>query len=456
MSRGLEALEHGAAVATATNRLTPILIIIASLLVFSVFTPQGSSMLYISMALLSMVVILRGYTAIATAILLNKCRTDVRVSGGSSDKALEYVVEISNRSFIPIALVEFTLNHPPYLRVVEGCKAGIFFIPPRSSTVYRVVFDPRTGRHSIGPLEVVVRDPLGLFRSTKLQLVKPVEVDVLPKVVEAVARKVWVLTRSTGVVRTREPGIGVELFGVREYRPGDELRRIVWRTLASAGRLSVKEMERETYQSIVFVIEASPDMFYGPYRATPFEHAATIIASITSYLARRGDLVSTVIVSPLATLTSGKPSRGKQAHHRILKTISMVPFATEREFDRKLLLQRALNKLVEILPRERNLVFLFTTASGDEIYVQSLAEFAIKLRSLGNEVYVAVPLTIAYEVRGLAPWAQAMYRVKMFDRLRYEIEFARRLARNQVKVIAMGPQYMPQTIVNLIEMKRSR
>lgn len=446
----------------ATNRLGPILLLAVALLVFSVLFSKD--FLYLAMTLITLVVFLRGYALLATLTLL-RCSTNVRIEGRFSSKPIEYTVEIKNRSFIPIVWLELSLHYSPSLRLVHGSRAGLLMVPPKGSVTYRVVFDSRIGLHNVGPLKAVVRDPLGLFRSIEIELVKANSIEVIPVVSEAVVRRVWVLSRSTGIVKSGEPGIGVELYSVREYRPGDELRRIVWRTVATTGKFSVKDMERETYQSIIFVIEASPEMFYGPYKATPFEHAASIIASITGYLAKRGDLVSVIIASPNSILSSGKPIRGRLAYYRVLRSIAQTPYtldypsseygSLDKDSIRELLLQRTLIKLLEILPRERNLVFLFTTAGGTH-YLKALANFSSKLRLLGNEVYIAIPLTVAYEVKELSPWAQAIYRVKMFNLIQYELEFARNLARHHVKVLALGPQYMPQTIVKLIEIKRSR
>jgi len=435
---------------SGTQRLTAVLLITAALLVFSVFV--NIDFLMPAMALVALIASTRGY-AVISYLALSKCEIKTNASVTVGGKPLTYSIEIFNKGLIPIALVEITLNYSQNLRLVKGSKAALLIIPPKSSVTYEVVFNGRVGKHRVGPLKAVVRDPLGLFRSSELELVKAEEVAIQPPAREVMIRKVWTHTRSAGVVRSREPGLGVELYGVREFRPGDDLRRVVWRTLASSNRLSVKEMERETYQSIFFVVEASPQMFYGPYGGTPYEHASEVIASISAYLARRGDLMSLVVATQDGVLTSGKPSRGRNAYVKISKTLSMVPYIAD-SVDRNLLLKKVLKEILNSLPRERNLIFVFTTA-GDETYLKGLLEFINKLRSLNNDVYVAIPLTIAYEVRGLPPWAQAIYRVKLYDKVKDELEFARKLVKYRARVIAIGPQYMPETIVRIVEARRS-
>jgi uncharacterized protein (DUF58 family) len=53
-------------------------------------------------------------------------------------------------------------------------------------------------------------------------------------------------------------GSGMELFGVREYRPGDPLRRIHWRSSARLGELVVREHEPPGVQTVGIFCDPSP------------------------------------------------------------------------------------------------------------------------------------------------------------------------------------------------------
>jgi uncharacterized protein (DUF58 family) len=53
-------------------------------------------------------------------------------------------------------------------------------------------------------------------------------------------------------------GSGTELFGVREYRPGDSLRRIHWRSSARHGELVVREYEPPGIQTLGIFCDPSP------------------------------------------------------------------------------------------------------------------------------------------------------------------------------------------------------
>ncbi len=53
-------------------------------------------------------------------------------------------------------------------------------------------------------------------------------------------------------------GSGTEMFGVREYRPGDPLRRIHWRSSARHGELIVREFEPPGVQTLGIFCDPSP------------------------------------------------------------------------------------------------------------------------------------------------------------------------------------------------------
>jgi uncharacterized protein (DUF58 family) len=53
-------------------------------------------------------------------------------------------------------------------------------------------------------------------------------------------------------------GSGMELFGVREYRAGDPLRRIHWRSSARLGQLVVREYEPPGQQTVGIFCDPNP------------------------------------------------------------------------------------------------------------------------------------------------------------------------------------------------------
>ncbi len=111
-----------------------------------------------------------------------------------------------------------------------------------------------------GPLgaaswQVTTGDFLGLFRGVRR--CPDVEVAlVLPRFASLAGRR-----RSQEVeASTASPraGSGSELFGIREYRPGDSLRRIHWRSSARHGALVVREYEPPGVHMLTLVVDPAP------------------------------------------------------------------------------------------------------------------------------------------------------------------------------------------------------
>ncbi|HSS61640.1 MAG TPA: DUF58 domain-containing protein [Candidatus Limnocylindrales bacterium] len=98
-------------------------------------------------------------------------------------------------------------------------------------------------------------DPLGFFQGKRRCPDSEVAL-VLPRFA-SLARQRLVRELETAVTSPRA-GSGNELFGIREYRPGDSLRRIHWRSSARRGELVVREYEPPGVQTVGIVLDPSP------------------------------------------------------------------------------------------------------------------------------------------------------------------------------------------------------
>jgi uncharacterized protein (DUF58 family) len=98
-------------------------------------------------------------------------------------------------------------------------------------------------------------DPLGFFRHTETR--PPAELGLVLPLFTELANVPMVRDTEAGVAALRA-GAGNELFGVREYSPGDPLRRIHWRSSARRGELVVREYEPPGLRQLVIVLEPLP------------------------------------------------------------------------------------------------------------------------------------------------------------------------------------------------------
>ena len=114
----------------------------------------------------------------------------------------------------------------------------------------------RRGAYSVGPLVAITSDPLGLSRRERI-IAAPFELLVHPRVDVVTDRP---LTRMFEDPPIRPPvskpwPSGLEFYGMREYVPGDDLRRIVWRATARTGKVMVREAEQGITDHITIILD---------------------------------------------------------------------------------------------------------------------------------------------------------------------------------------------------------
>jgi uncharacterized protein (DUF58 family) len=114
----------------------------------------------------------------------------------------------------------------------------------------------RRGVYEVGPLVAIAGDPLGL-RQRESVIAEPFELLVHPRVELVNDRP---LTRQFEDPPMRPPvskpwPSGLEFYGMREYVPGDDLRRIVWRASARTGKVMVREAEQGITDKITLILD---------------------------------------------------------------------------------------------------------------------------------------------------------------------------------------------------------
>ncbi|MEM2202892.1 MAG: DUF58 domain-containing protein [Sulfolobales archaeon] len=388
--------------------------------------------------------VLMGYVNIS----MNKItRSGVR---GAADRGFEgdelwVTYRLCNSGLIPIGPIEIFLVYPEHLRLSKGSRRAFIMIPPRGCATYKAAFEARTGRHLIGPLRIVVRDPLGLFRSDEIDVGEPVELLVLPRLIPSSLRSSLLLARSIGMARSRISGSGTEFLSVREYREGDEPRRIVWRHTARWGRLIVKETEKEASGNIFYILLIAGDMFTGPYRETPFENAARIIATMSRYSASRGDAMFLALYSR-ETIDLVGPSRGLGGYRSILSRMARISFSQDTvvsDID-----PRPLTKLLMRNLKGGDIVLLFTAPSRDSsAVVTAIERIERTVRNAGGSFYTVIPTPSLDLARRLDLGSK----IKLMEMLKDSMALAKELRGRGVNAININ-QGRIITLARLIEM----
>ena len=177
-------------------------------------------------------------------------------------------------------------------------------IPAGTAIDVRVTAHPRRrGRVRFRGLSVARRDPLGLVRALHTQpladtlVVLPRRYPV-PRVELAGSRRY----QPGGVTLASSVGESNEFMSLRDYRPGDPLKRIHWRSWARARRPIVREFQDEFFIRHGLVLDT--------FVATPtdvFEDAVSVAASFVAGLHAQESLLDLMFVGHEAyVFTAGR------------------------------------------------------------------------------------------------------------------------------------------------------
>ncbi|WP_219463415.1 DUF58 domain-containing protein [Nonomuraea rhizosphaerae] len=152
---------------------------------------------------------------------------------------------------------------------------------------YRVRSDLR-GRYTIGPLSVRITDPFGLVELTRAFTISDTLV-VTPQVVALPHVRLSGEWTGGGDSRTRSvAAAGDDDVAPREYRQGDDLRRVHWRSTARHGELMVRREEQQWQSRGALLLDTRRYAHRGEGPRSSFEVAVSAAASIGVHLAHEG------------------------------------------------------------------------------------------------------------------------------------------------------------------------
>ena len=91
--------------------------------------------------------------------------------------------------------------------------------------------------------------------------------------------------------RHRSPvrGSSVEFAQYRKYVPGDDTRRLDWRTWGRSDRYYIKEFEADTNLRLALIVDASGSMGYGENSATRLDYGRRLAGTLAYLAAQQGD-----------------------------------------------------------------------------------------------------------------------------------------------------------------------
>ena len=242
---------------------------------------------------------------------------------------MEEQFELINDSHLPILLAEIT-DHSD----LPGYQASIVeSLGARQAKRWRCIRKAiRRGLFRLGPTDIRVGDPFGIFSST--QRVDEYNTIVIYPPVSVMSDVIIPTGTMTGTSRssTRTQQITSDVRGVRDFQTGDPLRRIHWPSTARRGQLLVKEFDLEASTSVWIALDLDASVQAGEGEASTEEHAVKIVSSIAHQFIRDNRAVGFTAFSR-GTRHLVEPQKGLKQLWRILETLALVRASSEIPFD---------------------------------------------------------------------------------------------------------------------------
>lgn len=253
-------------------------------------------------------------------IAVTRSLTPERVPAGR-DITVGLSLANKGRGSAPLLLLE---DHVP-VELSGRARFAIRGIEPHGQRAAPYKLRPnRRGRYSVGPLEVTVLDPFGVAR-VRSELAGRSAFLAYPRTEPLVLPKDSGNRRTITVSARRQPtgSTGEDFYTLREYVPGDDLRRINWSATAKRNKYMIRQEETPWHARATVLLDDRSDAFV----PASWERAVEAAASMVDLYHRSGYAFR--LVQPIGP---GVPSaRGTHHFHRCLDLLATVETSSRSE-----------------------------------------------------------------------------------------------------------------------------
>jgi uncharacterized protein (DUF58 family) len=199
----------------------------------------------------------------------------------------EVRLRLENVSRLPTSLLfvedslSYTLGAKPRF-VLDRVEAG-----GRREVSYTLRSDVR-GKYRVGPLTIRMADPFGLCELTR-SFSQVDQLVVTPVVSPLPATGLGGEWAGGGDTQARQvASAGEDDASTREYRYGDDLRKVHWKSTARTGELMVRREEQPWQSRATVLLDTRAGAHYGDGPGSSFEWSVSAAASIGVHLAKHG------------------------------------------------------------------------------------------------------------------------------------------------------------------------
>jgi uncharacterized protein (DUF58 family) len=182
---------------------------------------------------------------------------------------------------------------------VEPREAYVGLEPGGPTSVDLEIAAPQRGRVSLRGATARPSDPLRLVAGGAVRIPGEMLI-VYPRyfTIEELAIPLGRRYQPGGIPLTSSTGDAIEFVGTREYREGDPLRNIHWRSWARRGEPVVKEYNEEYFCRIALILDTFLPQKPGAADLQAFEAGISALASIADYFSRSEYVVDILAAGP--------------------------------------------------------------------------------------------------------------------------------------------------------------
>ena len=333
--------------------------------------------------------------------------------------------------------IKYNGNFPANASVEFDCKSlglnvntgNVVFQPGQNYNIDRTFTADRRGVHKISNTKVIVKDWL-LLSGISLKSYDESEILVLPHIYPFGTPPQTSAAGLIGVASAHKQGRSSEVWGIRDYQPGDDFKIISWKAMAKSPdhKPKSKIMAGEEGQAITVIVDVGKDMELPNGNNSNLDIAADIAASLTYNFVKRGTR-SGLIFFDTRTRMILKPNRGEAHIDSLLRNLAKVQPSQDRflitnltktylefsaaEFGNSfiLILGRTEDRLIESYIRKlkssRDLVVILLYNEDNHKRAMQIKEYTDKH---GIDLLLVDHLTIKDTIKKMEEWSYATIR----------------------------------------------
>ena len=213
---------------------------------------------------------------------------------------------------------------PERLKLVQSMEYVPSIEPDKDHVFIQTFLPQRRGAYVFSDLRQESCFPFGLWRDFKRHSQEHA-VLVYPKFhkLNQIDIPVGRQYQPGGLALTSYLGDSTEFLSMRDFRPGDPIRHIHWRSWARLGKPIVKEFGEEYFCRLALIVDTVvPD----PEKPEALESAISLAASVTEYLSRQEYVIDIFAAGPkLYHLQAGRSLAYLQNIMDILACLEATP-----------------------------------------------------------------------------------------------------------------------------------